>query len=149
MSRLISMTDPTPVPGPVSEPRSGPSGNFRLGAVIAVAIAAAFVAWLLIKNDDNGSSAKRATPEATTPRDLRTFAGTVDIPVYWAGTRPNTTYELTQTSKGYIYIRYLPKGVQIGDRRPNFTTIGTYPYKNAYGTLQKAGTRKGARVQRI
>jgi hypothetical protein len=145
------MTDPTSgTRTPTSASGGARSGNFRLGAVIALAVAAALIAWLLLKNDDDSnSSSKKAIPEATTARDLRAFAGTVDVPVYWAGQEPGDTYELTQTDKGNIFIRYLPKGARVGDKRPNFTTIGTYPYKNAYETLQKVGSHKGSRVTRI
>jgi len=144
------MTDPAPAPRPAHADRKPLSGNIRLGAVIALAIAAALITWLIVKDDDDdGNGSAAAVPEATTPRDLRTFAGTVDIPVYWAGTRSGSTYELTETDKGNIFVRYLPQGVKVGDRRPNYTTIGTYPYKDAYSTLQKVGARKGSRLQRV
>jgi hypothetical protein len=35
----------------------------------------------------------------------------VKHPVYWAGPRPSYTYELTRTSDGRIFVRYLPTGV--------------------------------------
>src|SRR3954470_11056586 len=126
------MTEPAPGPS-----ASGDDGRWslldgvRLGAVIAVVAAAAVVAWLILKDDDDGEQCGNAVPRASTPQDLRSFAQTVDIPVYWAGTRPGVTYELTETPRCNVYIRYLPRGVEVGNRRPDYTTIGTYPYKNA------------------
>jgi hypothetical protein len=145
------MTDPTPAPRPAgSNGHTQLSGNIRVGAVIALAVAAALITWLIVKdNDDNDGGSGSARPEATSLRDLRAFAGTKDIPVYWAGPRAGYTYELTETDKGNIFIRYLPKGVEVGNRRPVYTTIGTYPYADAYSTLQEVGSREGSRVRRI
>src|SRR3954452_23185857 len=101
------MTDPAPGPGPTSETSPGRTGEIRLGAVIALAVAAALIVWLIVKHDDNDSKpARQAVPEATSPAGLRSFAGTVPMPVYWAGTRPHTTYELTRTDSGNIFVRY-------------------------------------------
>ena len=41
-------------------------------------------------------------------------------------------------------MRYLPAGTELGDRRPNFTTIGTYPHPNSMKTVRQAAQREGA-----
>jgi hypothetical protein len=75
-------------------------------------------------------------PEAVTPAQLRARAA--DGPLYWAGSRRNHTYELTETPDGTTHIRYLPRGVDVGDRR-GFLTISTYPLTDAFDV-----TRRGA-----
>jgi hypothetical protein len=131
-----------------AEPTTAGSRNLRLGAVIAVAIAAAFLVWLIfIKDDDNGSSGAAAVPAST--EDLRSLSDEVGHKVYWAGPRSKDTYELTRTKDGSIYVRYLPAGVKVGDSRPEFLTIGTYPHKKALDTMRQASKRKGAVTRRI
>jgi hypothetical protein len=126
--------------------------RLRAGAVLAVAIAVGFIAWLVfVKNDDNNgsSSAKRVPAHAASVQELRQFAASAGHPVYWVGNRPSQTYELTQTSDGSIYIRYLPASVRVGDSRPNFLTVGTYPHPNATATIEKASKRPGAVTKKI
>src|SRR5687768_346552 len=52
-------------------------------------------------------------------------------------------YELTHTRDGRVYIRYLPAGVEAGDPRPNFLTVGTYPQEDAFAELQKTAKARG------
>jgi hypothetical protein len=73
-----------------------------------------------------------------TPGLLRAFAVSVHHPVYWAGRADGYTYEVTQTSDGRVYVRYLPSGVKVGDRRSSFLVVGTYPLKNAFAVTQAA-----------
>jgi hypothetical protein len=53
-------------------------------------------------------------------------------------------YELTQTTDGRIYIRYLPPNVPIGDRRGKYLIVATYPLQNAYKAVQNATRESGA-----
>ncbi|MGB2875124.1 MAG: hypothetical protein WBB76_06575 [Gaiellaceae bacterium] len=64
-------------------------------------------------------------------------------PVYWAGGKAGDTYELTHTSDGRIYVRYLPPGVLVGARPPLYTIVGTYPVANAPAVLRKLSKRSG------
>lgn len=122
----------------------------RVGTVIAVALAIAFVAWLLTRGDEgNSSSAGGAPAVAASLTDLKKLPASAGHQVYWAGRKPGNTYELTQTSRGDIYIRYLPSGVKVGDNRPNFLTVGTYPHPNAFATVTKASKRNGEFVSKI
>ena len=68
---------------------------------------------------------------AVTPAELKSLATSLAQPIYWVGPEPRVTYELTQTTGGLIYVRYLPAGVEVGDRR-TFLTVGTYPVNNAF-----------------
>jgi hypothetical protein len=108
---------------------------------IAVAAAAATVAWLVLRND----SAPEAAPASLGPRlvsqtELAVLADTLDRPIYWAGPRDKFAYEVTLTSGGRVYVRYLPRGSAAGDPRANFLTVGTYPGVNSYDNLKKVST---------
>lgn len=118
-------------------------GRIRLGAVLALAAAAVFVGWLLLKGDDDGSETKK-TVEAASVKDLESLPASLGHPVYWAGTKSGFTYELTKTPEGNVYIRYLPAGVGVGDKRPDFLTVGTYPYTQAIATARSQAKRQGA-----
>jgi hypothetical protein len=127
--------------------------HVRLGAVIAVALAAAFVVWLVVGNGGHSSTAQSSAaiptgagtgPLAKSAEDLKSFAAAIGHPVYWAGARSDRTYELTQTNTGRVYIRYLPAGVQIGVKK-QYLTVATYPYPHAFAALKAlAQNRPGA-----
>jgi hypothetical protein len=127
----------------------------RRGAILAVVLAVAFVAWLLLKDDDKSSSSKspnagsEAAAVAASPADLAQISREVGHPVYWVGPRAGYTYELTKTESGNVYIRYLPEGVDVGDTRPDFLVVGTYPLQGAYAGVKKEGTREGAVTKKL
>jgi hypothetical protein len=114
--------------------------ELRIGAVVAVAIAVAFVVWLLVRGGDSNSTpstTKQAVgPVATTEDELRSLSDELGHPLYWAGPIPDRTYELTRTSDNRVFIRYLPKGVPVGIRQAAYTIVGTYPVDNAYKVLK-------------
>ena len=66
---------------------------------------------------------------------LQSLSRSIGHPIYWAGPRAGFTYELTQTSNGNVYIRYLPPGVKVGDASEHLTVV-TYPYANALAALR-------------
>jgi hypothetical protein len=123
--------------------------SVRIGAVVAIALAAAFAVWLIVRGNDDSSSSTTTTqtaavrPVAATPARLRALADEVGHPVYWVGPRQNRTYELTRTSSGRIFIRYLPPGVKVGNRSARYTIVGTYPVENALEILQRLSTQPG------
>jgi hypothetical protein len=115
--------------------------DVRVGAVIAVAIAVAFVVWLLVRGGDSNTASTTTNgqavgPVATSEDELRSLSDELGHPLYWAGPIPDQTYELTRTSDNRVFIRYLPKGVPIGIRQAAYTIVGTYPVENAYKVLQ-------------
>jgi hypothetical protein len=95
---------------------------------------------------DPTTTGTRAAPVKASADALRKVASVVDHPVYWVAGQTPATYELTQTADGRIYIRYLPKGVALGDSRPNFLTVGTYPQTDAFAAVRKASTQPSAFV---
>ena len=149
----------------VSSSRSKRSRSLPIGAVVAVALAAAFVVWLVVRDNDSSSSTSAVTtpPAVTTPRGattksatpileaasiqtLKTVPALVGHPVYWAGPKSGITYELTRTSDDRIFVRYLPNGVKIGDRRADALIVATYPVPNAYRAVGLAAKEQGAQT---
>jgi hypothetical protein len=133
----------------------------RIGAVAALALAVAFVVWLLVRGNDNSSTTKTTTVPAApatttpakqvrslltaaTPSKLRALSSRTGHPIYWAGAKPRITYELTRTRDDRIYVRYLPKGVHVGDRRAAYLIVATYPVQDAFKAVKTAAKESGA-----
>lgn len=118
----------------------------RIGAVCAIALTIGLAVWVFFINDSSSSDGTipRANIVTVTAQGLGDLAAQVAHPVYWAGPIAGMSYELTKTKQGSVYVRYLPDGVEVGDPRPLYTTIGTYPQRNAHGVLKAASTRVGA-----
>jgi hypothetical protein len=113
----------------------------RIGAVVAVAVLIGFVVWLLVRGGNGSNTDSTATgsalgPVAASQGRLRSLSIDEGHPIYWAGPKSDTTYELTRTSSGRIFIRYLPKDVPVGVDKADYTIVGTYPVPNATGVLQ-------------
>jgi hypothetical protein len=127
----------------------------RILAVVVLALAAAFAVWLFVRGGDNEKKTT-TTPTTTpsksvrtrvgqaTPKSLSTLSRVAKRPVYWAGPRPRTKLELTQTTDGRVYLRYLPVSVKIGDRNGKYLIVGTYRVANAYKAIQTAAKESGA-----
>jgi hypothetical protein len=116
----------------------------RLGAVIALAIGAGLAAWAVIGSRDTESSpspgpvttAKPLGPIALSASGLRTLTRTVDQPIYWAGPKAGFLYELTRTSAGKVYLRYLPPGVKVGSKQASYLIVATYPFHDPLQALE-------------
>jgi hypothetical protein len=117
-------------------------------ALIVLLVAVAVVAFLVLKSDDNGSSEPASThgPEGISQQGLVDLANSVDHPVYWAGPRSGSRYELTIAGNGNIFIRYLTPNTPVGSRQTASLTVGTYPAAGA--NLEKAAQRPGAKTGR-
>ena len=76
------------------------------------------------------------SPVALSARALRSVAQDLHKRIYWAGRQARHTYELTRTSNGYIYVRYLPAGVKAGSTG-RYLTIATYPFRGAFQALKQ------------
>jgi hypothetical protein len=117
-----------------------------VGASVAVALLVGIGVWYALDSRNGGSSSDQSgtqevtSPVALSPDGLQTLAKALGQPIYWLGTKPNTTYEVLQTSNGRVYVRYLPTGTEVGDPR-TFLTVGTYVVRNAYDVVD-SGTRK-------
>jgi hypothetical protein len=101
------------------------------------------VLWLVLRADGETESSGPTTASAASIRRLNEFASSVGHPVYWAGSQPRFTYELSSTKDGRVYIRYLPPGVKVGNANPNYLTVGTYPQRNAFATTRATAKSQG------
>jgi hypothetical protein len=126
--------------------RLGPRG-LRLGAVVAVVVGIALLAWLLLGGGDDAGQANE--PQAVSVEDLQEEAASSQVPVFWAGLQAGTTYEFTETSDGSVYVRYLPEDAKIGDPSPDFLTVATYPLENGYARVLAAAEEEGAETREV
>jgi hypothetical protein len=126
-----------------------PTRRIRVIAVLGIAAAVAFATWFVTRSDNSGTSEKQATAVDASPQALQALPGQVGHDLYWAGAKAGYTYELTQTSDGRVYIRYLPAGVQVGNPRPTFLTVGTYPVDRGYENLKKQAARTGETPKKL
>jgi hypothetical protein len=119
--------------------------RLRLGAVVAVALVIAFVAWLAIRDNgkSNGTAAPHKTVAAISAKGLTTLAASLGTPIYWAGPSANVRYELTQTTGGRYFVRYLPQGAAVGSGTP-YLFIATFPMTNAFAATAKVANRSGS-----
>jgi len=124
----------------------------RLGAVIAVAIAAGLGVWLGTRGSDHpgrivasqGPTGKQAVPITAT--GLETLATVLKRPIYWAGPMRSKTYELTQPADGRLLLRYLPAGTAVGSPAAELT-IGTYQVPDALADVERSAA--GAHAVRL
>jgi hypothetical protein len=108
-----------------------------------LAIFVAVIVWLIVKgDDDNGESSFSPPASGASVDTLRSLPSELGHDVYWAGRRAGFTYELTQLD-GNIYIRYLPGGVSLGDPRPDYLTVGTYPKRRSFALLKRQVRQRG------
>jgi hypothetical protein len=103
-----------------------------------------FGALLLLRGHNAGKTTLPpvGAPAAVSEAQLKALAAQTNHAIYWAGPKRGT-YELTRTTDGRIYIRYLPSADKVGDRTPSYLTVGTYPTKNAFQAIQLAAARQG------
>jgi hypothetical protein len=128
---------------PVHRSRLRPRRRWILGAGLIAAAAAAAVALVWPAVDADDERAATGGPQETSLAALKRVADSLDHPVYWSGPPGGRTLELTRTRNGNVFVRYLPAGTAIGDRRPQFTTVGTYPQPGAYARARAAARRPG------
>src|SRR5918998_1142468 len=130
-----------------------PVGHLRrltplyLGAIVAVILVAGLLALLLLGGDDDAEETSGA--RAVSVEELQDAASGRDTPVFWAGPRSGTKYEYTETRDGSAYIRYLPGNAEVGDPKPSYLTIATYPLDNGYARVVAASKREGAESEEL
>jgi len=139
-----------------------PAPRLTLGRLVVVAVVAAIavaaVVWLVARGGGSTPSGTPTTtastttsvtplgPVAATQATLVTFSQALRRPIYWAGPLPGYTYEFTETSAGNIFVRYLPNGVHVGDKRAAFRVVATYPYPGALAALAALAGTKGEKL---
>jgi hypothetical protein len=88
-------------------------------------------------------TSRLSTPQGLTLGGLRSFASKVHHVLHWVGPKAGTTYEVTQTSDGKTFVRYLPAGTAVGTTKA-FLTIGTYPVSGALADVEGVARGKDA-----
>ena len=163
-----TMDSGSPLPPRESETRPprkatkrGPGNGVRLGALIALAVAGGLLAWVLVDRSDDDDAAQGTTatttsslpstptetvtqPAIRTIAELRAMAAASSTPIYWAGARADTRLEVSETSSGTVFVRYLPAGSGAGDLDPHLT-VATYARPNGYAEVQAAAKNEGSR----
>jgi hypothetical protein len=114
--------------------RSGLIGSLGAASASATAPPAASATAPPATNTNGAVAASQA--------ELKAAAVKLGHPIYWAGSKSATTYELTETADGRIFVRYLPVGVAVGTSKV-YPTVGTYPVKGAYATTSSAAGQPG------
>jgi hypothetical protein len=89
------------------------------------------------------AGASSAVATATSQAHLRSLSASLGHPIYWAGNRLGTTFELTRAPGGHVFVRYLPTGAAVGSDHP-YLTIGTYPVKDAFTLTKTLSTDSGS-----
>ena len=64
------------------------------------------------------------------------------------GRKRGYTYELVRTSKGQVYIRYLPRGVGVG-ANGQYPTVATYPFRGAFDAILKLARQQKATTLKL
>ena len=153
MALIEHSPHPTDAAPPGTERTRGTRGSRKkrwalLLALVLIAGAAGGAGWVLLR-DDGASTAKRAPAATASVHALASLAASVGHPVYWAGPQDGYRYELTHTTDGRIYIRYLPAGVAVGTSAPDYLTVGTYPVKDALNTVRAIGAKAGGSLFKL
>jgi hypothetical protein len=122
-------------------------GRRRIATAVVALLAVGLLGWVLLRGDDDAGP-QAGEPQAADAQQLRELSASVGHPVYWASDpAAGAELELTHQADGRIYVRYLSDGAEVGDDRPGFTTVGTYPVPAAFAALSKEAKRPSAIVR--
>lgn len=122
-----------------------------IAAAMSIAVVAGALVWLLaIRDGGEGATARvdgaRLLGSET---DLAVLSADVGHPVYWPGERAGTRLEATMLEDGQVFVRYLDEGAAAGDPRPQFLSVGTYPVRDAYETLEAVARLEGSAAESL
>jgi hypothetical protein len=113
-----------------------------LAALLVVALTVFAVLLLFRVHHGKTTLPPVGAPAGVSEAQLKALASQSNHPIYWAGPKSGS-YELTRTTDGRIYVRYLPGADKVGDRGATFLTIGTYPAAGAFRSLKRAAATSG------
>jgi hypothetical protein len=117
-----------------------------IGSAAALAVAAVLVAALVAAHRKPPTSPSTAPigPVVLSASGLRRLASTVGQPIYWAGPRRGSLYELTRTADNRSIVRYVPPGVVAGSNAGRYLSVATYPFIGAFRALQEVADGQGS-----
>jgi hypothetical protein len=118
--------------------------RFRLGAVLALALAVGLVVWLALRDTGSPTSkAQTTSATAASAAQLASLATSVGHPVFWIGSKKGYSYQLSRLSNGTVQIVYLPPGAKASSGKP-YLTVATYPFPGAFAALQAVAKQTGS-----
>ncbi|HEX6153290.1 MAG TPA: hypothetical protein VFZ19_07195 [Solirubrobacterales bacterium] len=125
--------------------------RLRLAGIVASGTLLLIAGVLAIAGGDGGSetATPAAGPQLVSVDDLAGLEEDLGRPIYWAGERPSSRLELKQEPDGSVYLRYLPDGVEAGDPRQLYLTVGTYPVADAAAALERTAQENDASLRRL
>jgi hypothetical protein len=119
------------------------------GSVLGLALVVGLVAWLATRDDgDEPAAAPETESRIVLAGELGDAAALAGHPVYWAGPRPGTQLELTESGEGGVQVRYLEEGLEAGDESAQALTVGTYLLPDPAAALKAFGATRGSVVRR-
>lgn len=158
------MDSPEPSLQPAQRRPGGDSRRkVRLGAILALAVAAGLIVWVLVDRSDESSDSAAPSVTVTTPAttpaapqpasrpsiqtvaQLRTAAASSVVPLYWAGPKAGMRLEFSQVPGVTSFVRYLPNGTPSGDLQPHLT-VATYARPNGFAEIQAAAKNPKAKT---
>lgn len=125
-------------------------GQRRRAIGIAISALLVVVAIVLVVaggdgGDDLGTG--DGIPRLVDREEISAVEEELGHPVYWAGERSPDQLELVQEPDGNVFLRYLPPGVEAGDQRAEFLTVGTYPFVDPIAGLERTAAESGGSLR--
>jgi hypothetical protein len=117
--------------------------SVRIGAVVAIGIAAGLAIWLGTRDEGSHSAGATAKVFQAGAGGLRRLVAALHRPVYWAGEQPGKTYQLTEATGGNVYLKYVPQRATPGAVAAALT-VGTYAVPDAFAVTEQQASRAGS-----
>jgi hypothetical protein len=118
---------------------------------IGISVVLVLIAIVLATRGNGGGEPQvvETPPHLVGIADLSSLGHSLGHRVYWAGKRSRDRLELSEEADGSAYLRYLPPGVEAGDPRTQFLTVGTYPVADAQAALRRIATKTGSVLKHV
>jgi hypothetical protein len=112
-----------------------------------VALVVTAVALAVADGPSDAAKGLDTPPHLVDAAEIGDLEAALGHEIYWAGERAPAELELRVEPEGSVYLRYLPPGVDAGDPRQRFLTVGTYPVADAAAALRRTSAETGSRLQ--
>jgi hypothetical protein len=122
------------------------SQQVRSAVLVVLAIVVGVVLWLVLGGGKHKPKIKGDTvvlQKAMKPGQLKSEAGKLGHPIYWAGPQRGATYEFTLEHNHHVLVRYLTHGAPVGVKAAKYLIVATYFYRNAYKALKTVAKGNG------
>ncbi|HEU5106109.1 MAG TPA: hypothetical protein VFU11_09730 [Solirubrobacterales bacterium] len=122
--------------GPHEENLSSGQVWMLRGAVLAVALLAAVIAWAATGDDDASPAAAEPAARVAGEEELVDASALLGQPIYWAGPVAATTIELEELEDG-VRVKY------VGEDGSETLTVASYPLPDPAGALRQFAAQSG------